>query len=52
MFGNEAAVTLKNKATRFIEKGEMLLHENTLFLTDDGKLFADGIASEFFMTGK
>jgi oxygen-independent coproporphyrinogen III oxidase len=52
IFGNDAKVSMNNKAIKFMEKGEMLLHENTLFLTDEGKLFADGIASEFFMTGK
>ena len=47
-FGEEAFIFVTNKAAKFIEKKEMTLAENILYLTDEGKLFADGIASEMF----
>jgi len=50
MFGDVVLCSMKNIAEKFIEKGEMVLREDVLFLTDEGKLFADGIAAEFFQS--
>lgn len=38
------------KSQRFIEQGKMFKENNLLKLTRQGKLFADGIASELFFT--
>ena len=48
-FGDELALATKKNATEFMEKGWLVLENNTLFLTDEGKLFADYIASELFI---
>lgn len=48
-FGDELALATKQNATEFMEKGWLVLENNTLFLTDEGKLFADYIASELFI---
>jgi oxygen-independent coproporphyrinogen-3 oxidase len=34
---------------KFIESGKLILKENKLILTKEGKLFADGIAAELFI---
>jgi oxygen-independent coproporphyrinogen III oxidase len=39
----------KKTAARFIEKGMLTENSGTYFLTDEGKLFADRVASELFM---
>ena len=39
---------LKAESGKFIPLGEMILQNNHLVLTNKGKLFADGIASELF----
>lgn len=39
---------LKN-VNKYIESGEMLVDKNNYFLSENGKLFADGIASELFL---
>ncbi len=39
---------LLSTAERFINSGKMLLKENSLILTKEGKLLADGIAAELF----
>ena len=36
-------------AQKFIDSGKLILKENRLILTREGKLFADGIAAEFFL---
>ena len=43
--GNELLVASK----KFIESGKLILKENKLILTEEGKLFADGIAAELFV---
>ncbi len=48
-FGADAASTMQKKAAKFIERNQMILAEEILYLTDEGKLFADGIASEMFL---
>jgi len=48
-FGEEFAAGSQQSAVRFIDAGDMTENEGILYLTDKGKLFADGIASEMFM---
>ena len=43
--GNELRITSR----KFIESGKLILKENKLLLTKEGKLFADGIAAELFV---
>ncbi len=40
---------LEIRSQKFIKEGKMLLRENKLILTKEGKLFADGIAAELFI---
>lgn len=39
------------RSQKFIETGKMILTETHLILTNEGKLFADGIAAELFVEG-
>ena len=48
-FGAESASRVSRLASRFIESGLMIEKEGIYYLTDEGKLFADGIASELFI---
>jgi oxygen-independent coproporphyrinogen-3 oxidase len=48
-FGEEFAVASRQSAVKFIDSGEMIEKDRVLYLTDKGKLFADGIAAEMFM---
>ena len=41
---------LRARSQKFIDEGKMILKENKLILTKEGKLFADGIASDLFIT--
>ncbi len=47
-FGQHYATLTQQQAQVFIEKGQLQLKHNTLQLTTEGKLFADGIAAELF----
>ncbi len=47
-FGTEKAVQLKNEAAVFIQRKQVLLQNNHLVLTQEGKLFADSIAADLF----
>lgn len=47
-FGDEYANQLQRNAKQFEEKGWMMLDNNHLVLTKEGKLFADGVAGELF----
>ncbi len=38
------------RTQKFIDAGKMILKENKLILTKEGKLFADGIAAELFVS--
>jgi oxygen-independent coproporphyrinogen-3 oxidase len=49
VWGEEIAFRFSFFAFRFIEKGWMLENKGIYCLTDEGKLFADGIAAEFFI---
>ena len=40
---------LQVASKKFIESGKLILRENKLLLTKEGKLFADGIAAELFI---
>jgi oxygen-independent coproporphyrinogen III oxidase len=40
---------LRAASKKFIESGKLILKENKLILTKEGKLFADGIAAELFV---
>ena len=40
---------LRAASKKFIESGKLILKENKLLLTREGKLFADGIASDLFI---
>lgn len=40
---------LRAASQKFIDEGKLILKENKLILTREGKLFADGIAAEFFV---
>jgi oxygen-independent coproporphyrinogen III oxidase len=48
-FGVEVADDLAKNSLRFIERGLMMKEKNKLILTEEGKLFADGIASDLFV---
>ncbi len=48
-FGDGASARTRLEAEKHILKGHMFLDENRLLLSPKGKLFADGIASEFFI---
>jgi oxygen-independent coproporphyrinogen-3 oxidase len=47
-FGADKSNTLQELSTGFIEKGWMQLQHHSLILTREGRLFADGIASDLF----
>ena len=40
---------LQAASKKFVESGKLILKENKLILTKEGKLFADGIAAELFI---
>jgi oxygen-independent coproporphyrinogen-3 oxidase len=48
-FGEEFASRVTRHASRFIESGMMVEKNGIYYLTNEGKLFADGIASDLFM---
>lgn len=47
-WGKAESEKLKNESRKFILNGKMILQNDHLVLTNKGKLFADGIASELF----
>lgn len=49
IFGSKACDHARASAEVFIEQGLMMLNEKILYLTEKGRLYADGIASEFFV---
>lgn len=48
-FGNDYAEEIKNNLQNFIEKNWILMTDQQVILTKEGKLFADHIASELFI---
>jgi len=47
-FGLNRRLEVENKASKFLTEGKMIKNEEKLVLTLEGRLFADGIASELF----
>ena len=47
-FGRAATENLLRESNQWIQGGKMVHDDNMLFLTDEGKLFADGIAASLF----
>ena len=47
-FENANTIQILNTAERFINSGKIILRGNSLILTREGKLLADGIAAELF----
>ena len=48
-FGDEIASGFRLQASGYIKSGAMIENKGIYTLTDEGKLFADGIASELFL---
>jgi oxygen-independent coproporphyrinogen-3 oxidase len=48
-FGNKVASRFSSLVSRYLKSGEMIEKGGVHYLTDEGKLFADGIAAELFM---
>ncbi len=49
VFGKKVSSGLESRASIFIEQGRITKEGSKLFLTSEGKLFADGITSELFL---
>ena len=49
VFGNKYVLHLENLMNEFIKERKVKKVDNKYYLTDEGKLFADGIASALFM---
>jgi len=47
-FGDDRARHMMEEAKQHIDSGRIVVENDTLFLSDVGKLFADGIASDLF----
>ncbi len=47
-FSQNEVERISNSANKYIDKGFMIKTGTKLILTDEGKLFADGIAADFF----
>jgi oxygen-independent coproporphyrinogen-3 oxidase len=48
-FGNEPADHFFNLVTKYLASGDLIEKSGIYYLTDEGKLFADGIASDLFL---
>jgi oxygen-independent coproporphyrinogen-3 oxidase len=48
-YGKSYAHHFLNNIKKYLENGEMLKENNTYFLSEEGKLFADGIAADLFL---
>mgnify|MGYP006278561181 CR=1 FL=1 len=48
-FGKKRAAYCLNTSRKYIREGKLMRKGNKLFLTETGKLYADGIASELFI---
>jgi oxygen-independent coproporphyrinogen-3 oxidase len=48
-FGADKINLIEEKSQQFIKSGKMKKENNVLLLTDEGRLFADGIAADFFI---
>lgn len=47
-FGEEKSFILKDISRKYESTGKLKINNNRIVLTDDGKLFADGIAADLF----
>jgi oxygen-independent coproporphyrinogen III oxidase len=47
-FGDAAFARLKTNCKKYLDSRKMILNNNKLILTKEGKLFADGIAADLF----
>jgi oxygen-independent coproporphyrinogen-3 oxidase len=48
-FGNEVYTYILNNADKHIENSSLIIKENILYLTNQGKLYADKIAADLFL---
>jgi oxygen-independent coproporphyrinogen-3 oxidase len=48
-FGTETADHFLNLVTKYLASGDLIEKSGIYYLTDEGKLFADGIASDLFL---
>jgi oxygen-independent coproporphyrinogen-3 oxidase len=48
-FGQEAVERLQFTSRKYLDSGKLFIRDNHLQLTNEGKLFADGIASDLFV---
>ncbi len=48
-FGGDHKQRIEKEAAEFLNNGKMINRDSSLVLTQEGKFFADGIASEFFL---
>jgi oxygen-independent coproporphyrinogen-3 oxidase len=48
-FGADKLILIEERSQQFIKSGKMKKENNVLLLTDEGRLFADGIAADFFI---
>ena len=51
-FGVDYLLNCMKEADRYLETGKVFIKENKLFLSNEGKLFADKIASDLFVAEK
>ena len=51
-FGQKSSEHFVRLVERYVNSGEVILNGSTYYLTDEGKLFADGIASDLFLESK
>ncbi len=47
-FGSDYYEHFRSRVQKFLEKGQIIQKTEVYYLTDEGKLFADGIASDLF----
>lgn len=50
-WNNTYASEIKTAAQKYVSRGMLTIHDHRIVLTKEGKLFADGIASDLFFTG-
>ena len=48
IFGKKSSDKILVESSRYQEEGKLKVTENKIVLTKEGKLFADGIASDLF----
>jgi oxygen-independent coproporphyrinogen III oxidase len=48
-FGDDVVSRLQRSSRKYMDSGKLLQHDNHFQLTNEGKLFADGIAADLFM---